>query len=246
MPLASRSKRPPAGRSASLADAERLERQRRQHRPAVAELDVDRVVRRGGRRAPPASAGDSPRTAARSSRRRRSATRPASSCAPRRGCVRARLRASGAPIQLTSVLKLSAARMACRCESMSPGMTVRPPRSMTRVAGPASFRTSSDEPTRSDASIAIASACATVDRASSVTILPFRRMVSGVCARALTDKTQRTPRRRRWCGYACRGFVRSRGGSQPDCRTRTTGRKTRRPPRIPSRAAPAACRDSRG
>ena len=57
----------------------------------------------------------------------------------RRGAMRASASGIvGAPIQFTSVAKNWAARMACMCESIRPGMTVRPCRSMTRVVGPAS------------------------------------------------------------------------------------------------------------
>jgi hypothetical protein len=51
-----------------------------------------------------------------------------------------------APIQLTSVVKLRAARMACMCESINPGITVRPPRSIIRVSLPASLRISESLP----------------------------------------------------------------------------------------------------
>ncbi len=52
----------------------------------------------------------------------------------------------GAPIQLTSVEKLSAARMACMWESIRPGMTVRPWASITFVLWSPSLRISVDVP----------------------------------------------------------------------------------------------------
>jgi hypothetical protein len=55
-----------------------------------------------------------------------------------------------APIQITSVEKLSAARIAWRCESISPG-TDRPALQVDRPrAGPASFRIAADVPVATD------------------------------------------------------------------------------------------------
>jgi hypothetical protein len=74
----------------------------------------------------------------------------------RRAAARIRSSASASvrtPIQCTSVVNESPARMAWMWESISPGMTVRPPRSMTRVEGPASARMSA-EPDRGDFAIA--------------------------------------------------------------------------------------------
>ena len=77
----------------------------------------------------------------------------------------ARMRSSASasvrtPIQCTSVVKESPARMAWMWESIRPGMTVRPPRSMTRVAGPASARMSAELPIAAIFPSRTASACA--------------------------------------------------------------------------------------
>src|SRR5262245_17110927 len=72
--------------------------------------------------------------------------------------------------------------MACIWESMRPGMTVRPPRSMMRVAGPAKPRMSAERPTATIVSSRTANASAMVERSSSVTILPLTSAVSGDCA----------------------------------------------------------------
>ena len=80
---------------------------------------------------------------------------------------------------------------------MRPGMTVRPRRSITRVDGPANFRTSSVDPVAVIRPSVTASPIATVERESSVTILPLIRMVSGACAEAGTAMlTTRTSRQR--------------------------------------------------
>ena len=63
--------------------------------------------------------------------------------------------------------------------SMSPGMTARPRRSILRVAGVASFRTSASVPTATMRSPRTAIACATVKRSSTVMIFPFEKMTSG-------------------------------------------------------------------
>ena len=59
-------------------------------------------------------------------------------------------------------------------------MTVRPARSITRVAGPASARMSAERPTATMRSPRTASASAGAE--SNVTILPSRRTVSALCA----------------------------------------------------------------
>src|SRR6187455_812271 len=69
---------------------------------------------------------------------------------------------------------------------MSPGMTVRPRRSITRVDGPANSRTSSVDPVAVIRPAVTASPIATVERESSVMILPLIRIVSGACAEAGT------------------------------------------------------------
>src|SRR3954451_261567 len=89
-----------------------------------------------------------------------------------------------APIQLTSVENFSPARMAWICESMRPGMTVRPPRSMTRVPGPEYRVMSADAPVAMILSPRIAIAWVIDDCASSVMILPLIRTVSAGCAAA--------------------------------------------------------------
>ncbi len=61
----------------------------------------------------------------------------------------------------------------CRWLSVRPGVTVRPFRSIWRVAGPASLRTSSFVPTAVNLSPVMATACAYENRSSTVTILPL-------------------------------------------------------------------------
>ncbi|MDT4882232.1 hypothetical protein FQZ97_1181650 [compost metagenome] len=56
------------------------------------------------------------------------------------------------------------------CESMSPGITVRPPASTVRVIGPESARTCAALPTATMRPSRTASACAVVAAASSVAI----------------------------------------------------------------------------
>src|SRR5262245_24858152 len=68
------------------------------------------------------------------------------------------------------------------CESIRPGMTVRPARSTTRVPLPASARISAERPTAMILPSRTASASATGAAASSVTILPLSRTVSASCA----------------------------------------------------------------
>jgi hypothetical protein len=109
-----------------------------------------------------------------------------------------------APIQLTSVLKLNAARMACRWESIKPGMTVRPRTSMTRVAGPASFRMSADVPTALIRPSSMAMAPWIDERLSAVTILPFSRTVSAVWVRG---EPQCTGEERTGRSHACPRIV---------------------------------------
>ena len=71
--------------------------------------------------------------------------------------------------------------------SISPGMTVRPPRSIRRVPAPASLPMSSLLPTATMRSPRMATACAIVKRSSTVMIFPFDRMRSGggCCARGI-------------------------------------------------------------
>ena len=67
--------------------------------------------------------------------------------------------------------------------SISPGMTVRRLRSTTRVSGPLCFSTSALLPTARMRSPLIANASATMNRSSTVTILPFSSTISArVCA----------------------------------------------------------------
>ena len=75
--------------------------------------------------------------------------------------------------------KLNAARMACMCESIRPGITVRPSRSITRVCGPASLRTSAVVPVAAMRPSRMASAWRTDACESTVRILPLMRIVSG-------------------------------------------------------------------
>src|SRR5215468_375557 len=65
---------------------------------------------------------------------------------------------------------------------MSPGITVRRLRSMTRVCGPLSLSVSAVVPTATMRVPRIASDSAMVKRSSTVTILPLMRMVSAGCA----------------------------------------------------------------
>src|SRR5262245_25006559 len=75
----------------------------------------------------------------------------------------------------------SAARIQWAWLSISPGMTERPARSMTRVCGPLSAAMSDVVPTLTTRSPLMASACAMVKRSSTVTILPLTSTVSGAC-----------------------------------------------------------------
>src|SRR5215470_1193679 len=65
---------------------------------------------------------------------------------------------------------------------MSPGITVRRLRSMTRVCGPFSLSVSAAVPTATTRLPRIASDSAMLKRSSTVTIFPFVRMVSAGCA----------------------------------------------------------------
>src|SRR5580765_6877290 len=69
-------------------------------------------------------------------------------------------------------------------ESISPGITVRPCRSITRVPGPASARRSAERPTATIVPSRTASASCTDEARSSVTTLPSSRSVSTPCAPA--------------------------------------------------------------
>ena len=161
-------------------DVERLHRQRRHHRPPVGQLDVDRMVRRRRDqlrlRRPPALRKGVERGG------RRHDHEPASGRGGLGGAAKTRHRIGqrAAPIQFTSVAKLSAARVACRCESIRPGMTVRPVRSIVRVRGPASFRMSAERPTAMMRPSRTASASCVEKLASTVSTLPLTRMVSGL------------------------------------------------------------------
>src|SRR5687767_5286519 len=72
----------------------------------------------------------------------------------------------------------------CTCVSISPGVTVRPPSSITCVAAPIRARMSSFDPTATILPPAIATAWATESRASTVRICPFcsTRSAGVVCA----------------------------------------------------------------
>jgi hypothetical protein len=101
-----------------------------------------------------------------------------------------------APIQFTSVLNDNAARIACKCESMSPGITVRLPRSIVRVCGPACLRISASLPTASTRPSRIAIARAMESRESTVTPLAAEQDVSRLRARGAA-REQRPPEQRR-------------------------------------------------
>src|ERR1051326_6995469 len=91
------------------------------------------------------------------------------------------------PTQFTSVAKLNAARMPCRWESINPGITVLPFRSMTWVDGPASLRTLSVFPTAVILPSLIPIASCVENCESTVRIFPFTSTVSAVCDQAGTE-----------------------------------------------------------
>src|SRR5688572_19967385 len=68
------------------------------------------------------------------------------------------------------------------CESIRPGMTVRPLRSIVRVRGPARFRMSAERPTAMMRPSRMASAWCVENAASTASTLPFTRIVSACCA----------------------------------------------------------------
>src|ERR1700730_13376700 len=70
------------------------------------------------------------------------------------------------------------------CPSVSPGITVRPPRSISFALSPASFLIAAVVPDASTWPCPIASACRTEKSLSTVRILPLKRMVSAVWAEA--------------------------------------------------------------
>src|SRR5713101_6420044 len=82
------------------------------------------------------------------------------------------------PSQRSSMLKLSPARMMCRWLSIKPGRTRRPPRSITRVAGPARGMTSASVPTRRNLPSRIATAVALGFERSRVVTVPLCKMRS--------------------------------------------------------------------
>src|SRR5262245_8564923 len=82
--------------------------------------------------------------------------------------------------------------MTCRCESFNPGMTRRPPRSITRVPGARSFRTSSLSPSAAKRLPAMAMARASGRFESSVVILPLCRMTSAAFIMASVGLGTRT------------------------------------------------------
>jgi hypothetical protein len=91
----------------------------------------------------------------------------------------------GTPIQFTSVPKVSAARMPWMCPSVSPGITVRPPRSISfaRLAGELLHR--GEAPVARILPSPIATACCVEKSLSTVRMLPLNRIVSAVCADAM-------------------------------------------------------------
>ena len=170
---------------------------REQHR-GIEHLHIDVVVRRGG--------GDLSlgRTTAFGELPLGPAASDDQPGALRRVLPAARMRSTAsasvrAPIQCTSVVKLSPARMAWMWESISPGMTVRPARSTTRVAG---ARERADVRRAADArDPAVAHRQGFGRRGTVLTILPSRRMVSAGCASAVrriiaTSRPTQTCRRR--------------------------------------------------
>src|ERR1700730_2083652 len=66
--------------------------------------------------------------------------------------------------------------------SVSPGITVRPPRSISFALSPASFFIAPELPDASTRPFSIASASRTEKSLSTVTILPLKRTVSATCA----------------------------------------------------------------
>ena len=89
----------------------------------------------------------------------------------------------------------SASRSICAWPSVMPGMTVRPPRSMTRVVGPACAATAASGPTATMRSPAMAMAWAIV-KSSTVTTLPFRRMISADAVAPASRRRRALPRGR--------------------------------------------------
>src|SRR5262245_38546860 len=76
---------------------------------------------------------------------------------------------------------------------MSPGITVRRLRSITRVCGPLSLSVSAAVPTATIRPPRIASDSAMLKRSSTVTILPLTRMVSAGCACAAVPSAASKP-----------------------------------------------------
>jgi hypothetical protein len=80
--------------------------------------------------------------------------------------------------QCSSPSQLKPASVACTCASINPGITARPPRSMTRVPRPINTRTSRSEPTATKRPPRIATASWIENRGSTVMILPLRKTKS--------------------------------------------------------------------
>src|SRR6266566_2345250 len=77
--------------------------------------------------------------------------------------------------QCNSEFQFKPATVACICESISPGITVRPPRLTTTVLGPIQRRISLSVPTATNRPFFIATASFTEKEESTVTTLPFTK-----------------------------------------------------------------------
>ena len=176
LPSAPRSSLPPGGQIGVARDMQLRESFWGHDHPAVAELNVHGIIRRGrdqfGLRGPailrellrvPAARNDQPCARRHAVRRLANAIQSFAS--------------ERVPIQFTSVLKLSAARMACMWESIKPGMTVRPWRSMTRACAPAILRISDEVPTATILPPLTSSASTVENCESAVRILPLSKIV---------------------------------------------------------------------
>ena len=184
LPLASFSNRPPGGRSASLLMFSALIAARRQHRPAVPELHVDGVVRRRGhelrlRRPPvllellhvPAAGDDQPRAGL-------------SSCAPRRGSApsASAQRTRADPVHLGAEAERGANGVQVRVDQAGDHRAALQIDHARRRPGQLAHVRRAAE--RRDLPVADRERFLRVERASTVTILPLTRTVSGVCAAA--------------------------------------------------------------
>src|SRR5579871_2836762 len=82
------------------------------------------------------------------------------------------------------------------CESIRPGITVRPCRSISRVCGPACLRISALVPTAAILPLRMARASRTEKLRSTVRIFPLLRIISGFCARVMRGTATSSTRSR--------------------------------------------------